>query len=176
MSTVNTAMLPSHARAGGGADRGFDRGKRGRDWQSGRDRRDSRVLQKSKAVDQIEAKHFHIDGAMRQAALGLARAANMGRGYGKLLDDDGRELELVDRAAKVRSWLQGLNDGLNVYIEGVSLAQHGFSHLSEAFAHVVRAISDAGYFDQLVAMLVNDLTEQAVRDFDKAESVQYADE
>ena len=175
MSTVNTAMLPSHARAGGGADRGFDRGKRGRDWQSGRDRRDSRVLQKSKPVDRIQAKHFHIDGAMRQAALGLARAANTGKPC-KLLDDDGRELELVDRAAKVRSWLQGLNDGLNVYIEGVSLAQHGFSHLSEAFAHVVRAISDAGYFDQLVAMLVNDLTEQAVRDFDKAESVQYADE
>ena len=183
MSTVNTAMPPSHARAGGGAGRGLARGrgfKRGRDWQSGRHRRDSRVLEAEKAVDEIQAKHFHIDGPMRTAALGLAKVANTGT-KPTLLDEDGNEKKLIDRMSAVRSWLEGLDGALDTSIDigggkRVSLVQQRFSPLAEALTHVVRATSDAGYFDQLVAMLVDELTEQAKRDHDEAESRQYGDE
>ena len=51
------------------------------------------------------------------------------------------------------------------------------SELAEAFAHVLEAVSAAGMYDEMIAMLVNLLTDRAVRSSNSSvEWVEYDDD
>ena len=43
-----------------------------------------------------------------------------------------------------------------------AVKQERFSELAEAFVHVIRAVNAAGLYDQMIAMLVEQLTNRAV--------------
>ena len=67
-----------------------------------------------------------------------------------------KERTLEWRTTVVDSWLGGLMRSPN------GLVQTRFTELAEAFVHVSRAVNVAGFYDQLVAMVVDVLTNRAI--------------
>ena len=68
---------------------------------------------------------------------------------------------LADRVNKVRNWLDnhlGASD---------KLMKEKYSELAIAFAHLARAVADAGLYNQLVALLVEYLTPLALEGYEK---------
>ena len=146
MSSIATAISPSYA--------GGRSGKRERDGDDGRDRRRP---EKPKPMDKISAADFGPDGRLRQLILMLLQVANLGDlPSGSLLTRGGQPKMLNERSASVRRWVEG-----HLYAAD-GLMQARYSELAEAFVHIVRAVNAAGLFDQLVAMLVELLTNRAV--------------
>lgn len=147
MSSISTAISPSYAGGGGG--------KRGRGGDDGG--RDRRRPDKPKPVDKISAADLGPDGRLRQLILNMLQLANLGDlPSGSLLTRGGQPKTLNDRSAAVGRWVQGhlhASDGL---------IQARYSEMAEAFVHTLRAVNAAGLFDQLLAMLVELLTNRAV--------------
>ena len=140
-------------------------GKRGRDGDDGRDRRRP---DRPKPIDKISPADFGPNGRLRQLILTLLQIANLGElPSGSLLTRGGQPKTLNERSTSVGRWVEGhlrASDGLT---------QARYSELAEAFVHILRAINTAGLFDQLVAMLVELLTNRAV---DRAEGEDEEDE
>jgi len=155
MSSVRTAIAPSFGGGGGGG------GKRGRDGDDGRDRRRP---ERPKPIDKISAADFGPGGSIRQLILLLLQTANLGDlPSGSLLTGGGAPKSLDDRSDAVRRW-----------VEGHLAVPHGlvtarYTELAESFVHVLRAINAAGYFDQLISMLVEWLTTRAVERAEESE-------
>ena len=150
MSTTNTAIAPSFASPGGGA------GKRERD-----DGGDRRRPDKPKPTDKVSTADFGPQGRIRHLVLLLLQIANLGElPSGSLLTQGGNPKMLDERTTVVRRWVEGHLRAPN------GLVQARYTELAEAFVHVLRAVNTAGLFDQLVAMLVELLTNRAV---DRAE-------
>ena len=151
MSSTRTAIAPSYAGGGGGGG-----GKRGRD---GDDRRDRRHLDRPKPLDKISAADLGPDGAVRKMLLMLLQLANLGDLPSSSLipiTDGPRARTLEWRTTVIETWLRGLSRAPNAVV------QARFTELADAFVHVVRAVSAAGLYDQLVAMLVELLTNRAI--------------
>ena len=145
MSTVHTFIAPSF---GGGS------GKRGRDDDDGRGRRRP---DRSKPIDKIGAADFAPNGRIRQLVLLLLQTANLGAlPSNSLLTSGGVPKPLDSRTIAVRRWVEGHLNAAN------GLVAARYTELADAYVHVLRAIATAGYFDQLVAMLVEWLTNRAV--------------
>ncbi len=156
-SSVRTAIAPSFG-GGGGGGRGWKRG-RGDDGDDGRDRR---RFDKPKPMDRFSASDFGPDGALRELVNRLLKIANLGNlPSGSLLTQGGKAKPLPDRMQAVRRWVDGHMNASQ------GLRQARYSELAESFVHVLRAANSAGKYDQLVAMLVELLTGNAVS---KAES------
>ena len=155
MSSVRTAIAPSFAGSGGG---GGGSGKRGRDGGDGGDGGDARRRPgKPKPVDKISAADFGPEGRLRQLILMLLTLANLGDlPSGSLLTRGGQPKTLSERSAAVGRWVEG---HLNA---PTGLVQAKYSELAEAFVHILRAVNSAGLYDQLLAMLVELLTNRAV--------------
>ena len=153
-STAHTALAPSFGSGTGGGG-----GKRGRgDDDDGRDRRRP---EKPKPLDKISMADFGPGGRLRQLILLLLQTANLGDlPSGGLLTRGGHAKTLPERTEAVRRWVDGHLSAPN------GLMQARYSELAESFVHVLRAVNAAGMFDQLVAMLVELLTNRAV---DRAE-------
>ena len=139
-------IAPSFGGGGGGGG-----GKRGRDGDDGRDRRRPG---RAKPLDKIGAADFGPDGRIRQLILLLLQTANLGNlPRGGLLIDAGTQL--------VRRWVNG-----HIHASKGLMAAR-YTELAESFVHVLRAVANAGYFDQLVAMLLEFFTTQT---FEQAKS------
>ena len=146
-SSTNTAFAPSFAGAGGGGGGGSGGGKRGRD---GRDN-------KPKPVDKLPMVEWAPDGNIRLLLLALLNIANLGNlPSGSLLTRGGNSKTLNERTMAVTTWTSALLNSSN------GLMASKYTELAEAFVHVLRAMNTAGMFDQVVAMLVELLTEKAV--------------
>ena len=152
MSSVRTAIAPSFAGGGGGGDGG---GKRGRD--GGDEGGDRRRPGKPKPVDKLSAADFGPEGRLRQLVLMLLQLANLGDlPSGGLLTRGGQPKTLSERSTAVGRWVDG-------HLRApVGLVQAKYSELAEAFVHILRAVNSAGLYDQLLAMLVELLTNRAV--------------
>ena len=152
MSSVRTAIAPSFAGGGGGGDGG---GKRGRD--GGDEGGDRRRPGKPKPVDKLSAADFGPEGRLRQLVLMLLQLANLGTlPSGSLLTRGGQPKTLSERSTAVGRWVDG-------HLRApVGLVQAKYSELAEAFVHILRAVNSAGLYDQLLAMLVELLTNRAV--------------
>ena len=150
MSTTHTAIAPSFSSSPGGGG-----GKRGRD--GGDDGRDRRRPDKPKPVDKISAADFGPEGRLRRLILILLATANLGEPpSGSLLTRSGQLKSLDERVTSVTRWVEG-------HIRAPSgLVQARYTELAESFVHVLRAVNAAGLFDQLIAMLVELLTNRAV--------------
>ena len=147
MSTVHTAIPPSFGGGGGG-------GKRRRDGDDGRDRRRP---ERPKPTDKIGAADFAPDGRIRQMVLLLLRTANLGTlPSGGLLTQGGDKKSLDDRTNAVRRWVDGHLHAAN------GLVASRYTELAESFVHLLRAVATSGFYDQLVAMLVEYFTNRAV--------------
>ena len=147
MSTVRTAIVPSFGGGGGG-------GKRDREGDDGRDRRRP---DKPKPLDKIGASDFGPTGLVRLLILQLLQMANLGDLPSKsLLTRGGQPKTLDERVTAVQTWVNGLMGA------AYAIKQARFSELAEAFVYVLQAVNRAGLFDQLVAMLVELLTNRAV--------------
>ena len=152
MSSVRTAIAPSFAGGGGGG------GKRGRGDDGGDDRRRP---PKPKPVDKLTAADFGPEGRLRQLILMLLQLANLGDlPSGSLLTRGGQPKTLSERSTAVGRWVEG-----HLHAP-VGLVQAKYSELAESFVHILRAVNSAGLYDQLLAMLVELLTNRAV---DRAE-------
>jgi hypothetical protein len=150
MSTVHTAIAPSFGGGGGGGGGG----KRGRDGDDGRDRRRP---DKPKPLDKISLSDFGPEGRIRRLLLLLLETANLGNlPSGSLLTRGGQLKALSDRTAAVSSWVEGHLNAAN------GLMQARYSELAESFVHVLRAVNAAQLFDQMVAMLVQLLSDRAI--------------
>ena len=79
---------------------------------------------------------------------------------GSLLTRGGQPKTLSERSTAVARWVDG-----HLHAP-VGLVQAKYSELAEAFLHILRAVNSAGLYDQLLAMLVELLTNRAV---DRAE-------
>lgn len=147
-STAHTAIAPSFGGGGGG-------GKRGRG--DGDDGRDRRRPDKPKPTDKLSAADFAPNGRIRLLLLLLLQTANLGDlPGGGLLTRGGQAKTVDERTSTVRRWVEG-------HLHASSgLMQARYTELAEAFVHIVRAVNEAGLFDQLVAMLVVLLTNRAV--------------
>ena len=158
MSSVRTAIAPSFAGGRGGGGGGGGGGKRGRD---GGDGGDDRRPSKPKPTDKISAADFGPEGRLRQLILMLLQLANLGElPSGSLLTRGGQPKTLSERSTAVARWVDG-----HLHAP-VGLVQAKYSELAEAFLHILRAVNSAGLYDQLLAMLVELLTNRAV---DRAE-------
>ena len=143
-STINTSFAPSYAGGGGG--------KRGRDDDDGRDPDKPKPLDKG-----LGLVDFAPDGELRELVKTLLKLANLGTvPSGGLLTKSKNLKSLADRTSVVAGWLSAL---INASPTRKKIA---FSELAEAFVHTARAISIAGLFDQLVALLVEEFTTRAV--------------
>ena len=142
-----TAPMPG---VGGGRE-----GKRGRG--DGDDGRDRRRPDKPKPLDKISMADFGPEGRLRQLVLLLLQTANLGNlPSGGLLTRGGQAKTLTERTKAVRRWV-------DVYLSAPNgQMQARYSELAESFVHVLRAVNAAGMYDQLVAMLVELLTNRAV--------------
>ena len=146
MSTINTAIGPSFASCGGG-------GKRGRRDDDDRGRRPD----KPKPADKISAADFAPAGRVRQLLLLLLQVANLGSlPSGGLLTGSGQPKSLDDRTSAVRRWVESHLHASQGLVQG------RYSELAESFVHVLRAVNKAGFFDQLLAMFTELLTNRAV--------------
>ena len=144
-----------HPRVGGGRE-----GKRGR-GDDGDDGRDRRRPDNPKPLDKISMADFGPEGRLRQLVLLLLQTANLGDlPSGGLLTRGGQAKTLPERTKAVRRWVDGHLSAPN------GRMQARYSELAESFVHVLRAVNAAGMYDQLVAMLVELLTNRAV---DRAE-------
>ena len=148
---MRTAIAPSFAGGGGGGG-----GKRDRDGDDGRDRR---RRDRPKPLDKLSAADFAPDGSIRKLVLSLLQVASLG----DLPSSDlitttfgPRAKTLEWRTTLVSSWLGGLKDSPNWLV----LAH--FTELAEAFVHVLRAVEATGFYDQLVAIVVEFLTNRAL--------------
>jgi hypothetical protein len=158
MSSVRTAIAPSFVGDGGGGGGG---GKRGRNGGDGGDGGDDRHPSKPKPTDRISAADFGPEGRLRQLILMLLQLANLGSlPSGSLLTRGGQPKTLSERSTAVGRWVEG---HLNA---PAGLVQARYSELAEAFVHILRAVNSAGLYDQLLAMVVELLTNRAV---DRAE-------
>ena len=159
MSSVRTAIGPSFA--GGG------NGKRGRD---GGDDGDRRRHEKPKPVDTLSAADFGPDGRLRQLILMLLQLANLGNlPSGSLLTRGGQPKTLSERSTAVGRWVEG---HLNAH-DGLVKAR--YTEMAEAFVHILRAVNSAGLYDQLLAMLVELLTNRAVERAEGADDAEDSD-
>ena len=155
MSTVNTTFAPSYAGGGGG-------GKRGRG--DGDDGRDRRRPDKPKPLDKISMADFGPEGKIRQLIMLLLQIANLGTPpSGSLLTVGGNAKTLDERSRAVRTWAEGLMNAP----QGLQNAR--FTELAQSFVHVLRAASAGGLFDQVIAMLVEILTNRALDDAEDGE-------
>jgi hypothetical protein len=145
-STTHTAIGPSYSSGRSGD-------KRGRDGDDGRDRRPP---DKPKPTDKIGAADFGPEGRIRRLLILLLQTANLGTlPSGSLLTRGGAPKTIGERTTAVRSWV----DGLLWAPDRVKKAR--FTELAEAFVHTLRAVDSAGFYDQLIAMLVDLFTTRA---------------
>lgn len=150
MSTVHTAIAPSFSPSPGGSG-----GKRGRD--GGDDGRDRRRPDKPKPMDKISAADFGPEGRLRRLIMVLLEIANLGEPpSGSLLTGTGQLKTLGERITSVSRWVEGHIKAPN------GLVQARYTELAESFVHVLRAANAAGFFDNLVAMFVELLSNRAV--------------
>ena len=151
-STAHTFIAPSF---GGGSGVGGG-GKRGR-RDGGDDGRDRRRPDKSKPTDKLSVADFAPNGRIRQLLLLVLQVASLGDlPSGGLLTRGGQPRTLDERTSTVRRWVEG-------HLHASSgLMQARYTELAEAYVHILRAVNAAGLFDQLVAMLVELLTNRAV--------------
>ena len=150
MSTVHTAIAPSFSSSPGGGG-----GKRGRD--GGDDGRDRRRPDKPKPMDKISAADFGPEGRLRRLIMVLLEIANLGEPpSGSLLTGTGQLKTLGERITSVSRWVEGHIKAPN------GLVQARYTELAESFVHVLRAANAAGFFDNLVAMFVELLSNRAV--------------
>ena len=159
MSTAHTTIAPSYASGGGGG------GKRGRTGD-GDDGRDRRRPDKPKPIDKITMIDLGPEGKIRQLILLLLQVARLGDLPSSSLITTTfgpKERTLAWRTTVVSSWVGGLMRSPN------GLVQARFTELAEAFVHVVRAVDTAGLYDQLVAMIVEILTNRALDAAENAE-------
>ena len=75
-----------------------------------------------------------------------------------------KERTLEWRTTAVSTWIEGLMRAPRAVV------QARFTELAEAFVHVVRAVSAAGLYDQLVAMVVEVLTNRALEQADQEDA------
>jgi len=153
-STAHTVIAPSFGGGGGVGGVGGG-GKRGRG--DGDDGRDRGRPDKPKPIDKLSAADFAPNGRIRQLILLLLQVANLGDlPSGGLLTRGGQPRTLDERTSTVRRWVEG-------HLRASSgLMQARYTELAEAYVHILRAVNAAGLFDQLVAMLVELLTNRAV--------------
>lgn len=150
--SMDTAIAPSVVGGRGGSGGGGKRGRRDDD-----DGRDRRRPDKLKPMDKIGAADFGPTGRIRQLLLLLLQTANLGTlPSGGLLTRGGQPKTLPERTDKVKNWVDGHLSAPN------GLMQARYSELAESFVHTIRAVNQVGMYDQLVAMLVELLTTQAV--------------
>lgn len=142
-------MVPSYGGSGGAGG-----GKRRRDGDGGGDKRPD----KPKPLDKIGLADLGPDGRIRQLLMILIGCINMELPRGKLLTVTKNLKPLQERLDFVRGWVE--QQFLNPRISGLIEAK--YSELSESFVHVVRAVNAAGLFDQLVALLVQLLSDRAL--------------
>ena len=152
MSSARTVNAPSFGdRRGGGA-------RRDRDDDDERGRRER---SNTKPVDKISVTGLATDGHLRRLVLLLLEHANLGNLLsGSLLTVSGNAKPLWERTATISAWT---NNHLRC---SDAVLNSQFSELSVAYVHTVRAIADGGCFDQLVALLVEHLTELALEDYE----------
>ena len=93
----------------------------------------------------------------------LIQHANLGNGNllsKKLLTGSGAPKPLRVRASEVRKW------AIKQQATSHGLMEAKYSESAKAFVHTVRAIADAGLFNQLVESLTVILTDLAVEGFE----------
>lgn len=154
MASTNTAMAPSFGPSFGGGG-----GKRERD---GDDRRRGGRRDGPKAVDmEVTLVALGPKGWLRLLIMAMVGNANLGNlPGGGLLTASGQPKTLAERSATVGNWVTAQLTAP----EG--LVKSRFSEMAEAFVHIVRAVNKAGLYDQLVALLVEVLTDAALDDDD----------
>ena len=178
MSTVLTARAPSYGRKRGrydgvherdGQERGYEQERGGGQHyarQGNNGRRHNKHNYASGGRKPIDASITRValgpDGHLRQQILTALKTANLGNlPSGGLLTPTGAPKMLADRVNKVRNWLDnhlGASD---------KLMKEKYSELAIAFAHLARAVADAGLYNQLVALLVEYLTPLALEGYEK---------
>ena len=113
---------------------------------------------KPKPTDCFAADAFGPKGPLRKLVRVLLKTANLGNNllHSGLLTHGGNAKPLHERTQAVRRWVDGhLHAPLGV-------RQARYSELAESFVHVLRASNSAGKYDQLVAMLVELMTNNAL--------------
>ena len=178
MSTARTASAPSYGRKRGRYDGGHERDGQERGYEQERGggqhyahqgnngRRHNKHNYASGVRKPIDASITRValgpDGHLRQQILTALKTANLGNlPSGGLLTPTGAPKMLADRVNKVRNWLDnhlGASD---------KLMKEKYSELAIAFAHLARAVADAGLYNQLVALLVEYLTPLALEGYEK---------
>ena len=97
------------------------------------------------------------DGPLRKQIFAALETANLGTPpAGGLMTKTGNPRAPFDRIAKVSNWVDGH------LCASAPLMKAKYSEMATSFAHLVRAITDAGLYDQLVALLTEHYTTLAV--------------
>ena len=100
------------------------------------------------------------DGHMRKQIFAALESANLGNlPSGGLLTDTGAPKMYADQVNKVSKWINGHIGASNKLMEAK------YSEMAIAFVHLVRAVTDAGLYNQLVALLVGYLAPRAEIDY-----------
>ena len=153
MASTNTAMAPSFGPSytGGG-------GKRERD---GDDRRDGRRDGPRPVDKEVTLVALGPKGWLRLLIMAMVANANLGNlPSGGLLTAGGQPKTYSERSTKVGEWVTAQLTAPEGFVKS------RFSEMAEAFVHIVRAVNKAGLYDQLVALLVEVLTDAALDDDD----------
>lgn len=102
------------------------------------------------------------DGHMRKQILAALKSANLGNlPSGGLLTDTGKPKAYADQVNKVRKWIDGHIGASRKLMEAK------YSEMAVAFVHLVRAVADAGLYNQLVALLVEYLSPLAIEGYEE---------
>ena len=97
------------------------------------------------------------DGHMRKQIFAALESANLGNLLSRgLLTGTGAPKAYAAQVLKVRKWIDGYLGASNKLMEAK------FSEMAVAFVHLVRAVADAGLYNQMVALLVDYLSPLAV--------------
>lgn len=149
-STGRTACAPSHGnRGGGGGDRKRPHGGGGGGGGPGGG---------PPPTDKLGAADIGPEGELRKILISFLVVANLGTvPSGGLFTAGGTEKTVPQRVSLVENWT---NSFLNVTDEFMA---RRYSTMAVAFAHVVRAASAAGLFDQVVMILVEEFTAREQR-------------
>ena len=185
MSTVRTAGAPSYGCKRGRYDGGRERNNQERGYEQGRDgghryarqgsgvrghdgyQRQSGQRRNSwhsytrggnKPVDaSINRVALGPNGPLRKQIFAALEIANLGTPpAGGLMTQTGNPRALPDRIAKVRNWVD------NHLRASAPLMEAKYLEMATSFAHLVRAVADAGLYDEMVMLLVTHFTDLAV--------------
>ena len=150
MSSTNTAIAPSFGTGGGGGGGGGGRGDRKR----GRDDRD-----RPKPQDRFGLVDLGPIGRLRRLLLIFLQIANLGNlPRGQLLTKNKNLRTLNDRVQVVEGWVRGLITAPR------HVKENNFSHMAEAFLHVLQSADRLGIHDQVIALLVEILSDMATEE------------